>query len=261
MTESMIWTDEEIRYLKALLSWRPSEDGDDVDEKSCLAERPAGQFMFLVLGAKGCGKTSILEKFCHGTTVEEGSPDSDEQERAYCHKMDINEETYVLNALELPHQHVSGDDQLKQAVQITEAAVLVYDIRSRTSFISAQEIYSRIEDMVQDNRLYGLALVGTNSDCEDEQRGVPWAEGRKLAESFKLGCMFLETSANTGENIDKLFPQLGDEVLKLRWLNYQRRAQTEKFSIDEQQRSIDDSSTKRVAKWKTWTRHWFQRGD
>ncbi|KAI2627415.1 hypothetical protein GGS26DRAFT_561701 [Hypomontagnella submonticulosa] len=154
--------------------------------------------------------------------------------------MNIDHETYVLNALELPSQRLSNEEQLKQAVQITEAAV------------------NRIEGIVQDKRLYGLALVGTNSDCEDERREVPWTEGYKLAESFKLGCMFLETSVITGENVDKLFPQLGEEVLKLRWLNYQRREQAESVS-DEQQRSIDDSSTKRIARWKAWTRPWFQR--
>lgn len=172
--------------------------------------------------------------------------------------MNIDHETYVLNALELPSQRLSNEEQLKQAVQITEAAVLAYDVRSRASFISAQETYNRIEGIVQDKRLYGLALVGTNSDCEDERREVPWTEGYKLAESFKLGCMFLETSVITGENVDKLFPQLGEEVLKLRWLNYQRREQAESVS-DEQQRSIDDSSTKRIARWKAWTRPWFQR--
>lgn len=36
-------------------------------------------------------------------------------------------------------------------------------------------------------------------------------------------CGVLEVSAKTGENVDKLFSQMAIEVLRLRWLNQQRR--------------------------------------
>lgn len=71
MDDLMILTKEETRYFLALLSWEPSDEDEedkdadadeDIQEKSRNPIVIAGQFMFLVLGGKGCGKTSILER-------------------------------------------------------------------------------------------------------------------------------------------------------------------------------------------------------
>ncbi|KAI1773551.1 P-loop containing nucleoside triphosphate hydrolase protein [Hypoxylon cercidicola] len=278
--DSMIFTEEEIRYYQALLSWEPSDDEDNTQGKPLPLEMPAGQFRFLVLGSKGCGKTSILERvnnlsyinrvmcrlnkmqFCNGTVAgEDQSSDPDEEGRGYRHKMRVENRVYVLDALELPSEHLSSEERLQQAVHITEAAVLVYDVRSRASFDLVQSVHNLICDMVEETRTYGLMLVGSNSDCDDEAREVSWTEGNKLAESFKPSCAFLETSAKTGENVDKLFPQLGEEVLKLRWLSYQEREHAERLSaVTLEEDAVDKASPiKRLARWKSWARPWFQR--
>ncbi|KAI1468111.1 P-loop containing nucleoside triphosphate hydrolase protein [Daldinia caldariorum] len=262
MSESeSTWSEEEIRYFRALLAWVANDKEDDGDYEGLPPpERHVGQFMFLVLGDKGCGKTSLLEKFCCGTFAEEDRLSKpDEPERGYRHTISIEDQTYILNALELPSRHLSSEEQLTQAIQITEAVVLVYSVKSRSSFTLLQDVYNHIRDMVGETRMYGLMLVGTNSDCEDEQREVSWAEGRKLAASFGLGCAFLETSAKTGDNVNRIFPQLGREVLKLKWLNHQRKEEAERLSIDAKQRSIDIASLKGVTGWRSWTRPWFQR--
>ncbi|KAI0881736.1 P-loop containing nucleoside triphosphate hydrolase protein [Annulohypoxylon maeteangense] len=272
MDDLMVLTEEEVRYFLALLSWEPSDEDDedkdddddeDIQEIPHIPKQPAGHFMFLVLGAKGCGKTSILEKFCHDTFAQEDeenkSFDSNDQERGYRHSMKLEDQTYIFNVLELPSQDLSNEERLKEAVQITEAAVIVYDVRSRASFGLASEIHNRINAMVDEERMYGLVLLGNISDHEDKEREVSWAEGNKLAQSFELQCTFVETSAKMGENIDRMFTQLGREVLKLRWLNRQRREQVGRISIDTHQCSIELSPLKRVARWRSWARPWFQR--
>jgi hypothetical protein len=68
---SIIFTDDEARYIKAMLSWdAPSSDNEkNNDLKSALEaevearrRQPVGEFRILVAGAKGVGKTAILTR-------------------------------------------------------------------------------------------------------------------------------------------------------------------------------------------------------
>ncbi|KAI2624983.1 P-loop containing nucleoside triphosphate hydrolase protein [Hypoxylon sp. NC1633] len=269
--DDVIFSDEEIRYYRALLAWEPSDNYDDDGPRERRKKKmprpkegPAGQFMFLILGSKGCGKTSILEKFCHGAFAKdagrEASPDG--REKGCRRTMKIGDQVYVLSALELPARDLLNQERFRHAVEITEAAVLVYDVESRASFGLLQHVHDAIYDVVGDDpeRGYGLSLVGNNSDCDEERRQVSWAEGRDLAASFRLGCAFLETSARTGDNVDKLFHMLGREVLKLRWFGRQRRehqgAETP-GAVGKGPANV--SPVRRMARWTSWTRPWLRR--
>lgn len=63
----MVWSEEETKYLKALLTFDPSrnEEAQKKNKKKTTAveeKQPVGEFRILVVGAKGCGKTSIVTK-------------------------------------------------------------------------------------------------------------------------------------------------------------------------------------------------------
>ncbi|KAI0012301.1 P-loop containing nucleoside triphosphate hydrolase protein [Xylariaceae sp. FL0662B] len=257
--DTMGWSEEEIRYIRALLSWDPSERSDS-HEKPIRREDPpaAGQFMFLVLGDKGCGKTSMVERFCQGTFRGDDEPPDPKYEKGCRHRIKIEDEVYILNALELDSSaHASAAQQLEDAIQITEAAVLVYSVASRASFGALQGLHDRVCATVSGAavRGYSLLLVGTHADCADTQREVSWSEGYGLAHSFRLRCAFLETSAKTGHNVHRLFPLLAKEVLELRWVTQQRREEAERLAAAA---DAGNSAEKRMAKWKTWTRSWAQ---
>ena len=55
-------------------------------------------------------------------------------------------------------------------------------------------------------------IVGNKSDLRPEQRQVPLAEGKKLAE--ELGCGFTEASARYNENVPKAFESMVEEIEK-----------------------------------------------
>lgn len=66
---SMIFSDDEAKYLRAVLKWQ--EKNPDDNRASWMlglrAPKPVGEFRILVIGAKGVGKTSILKKVRKGS--------------------------------------------------------------------------------------------------------------------------------------------------------------------------------------------------
>ena len=88
-----------------------------------------------------------------------------------------------------------------------KGAFIVYDITSKITFDS-------VDKWIQDLNLYGdkniiILLIGNKSDLEDK-REVKREDGEEKAKSFGLG--FIETSACTGDNIDKAFEIMLKEV-------------------------------------------------
>ncbi|KFY14794.1 hypothetical protein V491_05903 [Pseudogymnoascus sp. VKM F-3775] len=106
-------------------------------------------------------------------------------------------------------------------VRASDAALLVYSITSRESFLrinalrdamlaitaAGSEIRGASES--QKVRPIQIGLVGNKSD-QSIDREVSVEEGVKLAEA--LGCSFVETSAKTGYNVDKAFHDLARAV-------------------------------------------------
>ncbi|KAI0439099.1 P-loop containing nucleoside triphosphate hydrolase protein [Xylaria telfairii] len=262
--ELMILSQEEKRYYRALLAWKPSDAEENAKQKAAPERPVAGQFRVLVLGSKGCGKTAILTRFCKGSFAGEGQPPNPKYKRGCQHRIEIKDQIYVVDALELAPEQLFEGQYLRHAVAITEAVVMIYDVRSRDSFALIQEIHQRIQEALsQDQRQhYALILVGNKADGgEDDEnenhRVVTEGEGYELACNIGYGrarCAFRETSARTGENVDGLFVLLGTELLKSRRLTQQREEQAEAEDIAIMRAGYDvDKSPKREPRWRVWT--------
>ncbi|RWA08123.1 hypothetical protein EKO27_g6975 [Xylaria grammica] len=247
--ESMIMSEEERRYFRALLAWEPS-NAQSIMRKRSAHERPSvGRFRVLILGSKGCGKTAILTRFCKDSFPGEGQPPDPEYERGCQRRIEIKDQTYVVDALELAPSQLSEGHYLRHAVAITEAAVLTYDVRSRDSFALVQELHQRIQEaLVADERQhYYIVLAGNKADGDDEDssgdsdRIVSEGEG--------------ETSARTGYNVDGLFLLLGTELLKLRQLTEQCQQEPGYVSseaVGQTNGYTLDKSPKKATKRRVW---------
>ncbi|KAI0538201.1 P-loop containing nucleoside triphosphate hydrolase protein [Xylaria digitata] len=262
---TMILSEEERRYFRALLAWQPNSAQGIMRKRSVLERPAAGRFRVLILGSKGCGKTAMLTRFYKDSFAGEGEPPDPECERGCQHRIDIKGQTYVVDALELAPSQLSEGHYLRNAVVITEAAVLVYDVRSRDSFALVRELYQQIQEaLVADERQhYYIVLAGNKADGDDDSSGdsyrmVTEGEGYELACSLGGGrtrCAFRETSARTGENVDGLFLLLGTELLKLRQLAEQYQEQAEYSSVEDMEQANDYSlnrSPERATKWRVW---------
>ena len=203
-------------------------------------------------------------QFAEHTPLGEDEYPSPEYERGCRRTIQIDEEAYCIDALELRPEHLSNEPYLRQAIGITEAAIVMYDVTARDTF----DIVAPVVDVIRDAlgpREYGLALVGNKTDCNETGAGarqVSWAEGHRLAAGLRIRCSFLETSAKRGDDVDRIFPQLGRDVLKIRWLARQRREDEVRFAVvedDDADGDIIRVPVKRRARWRSWARPWFHR--
>ena len=88
-----------------------------------------------------------------------------------------------------------------------KGAFIVYDITNRLTFESVDKW---IQDLnLNSDKNITLLLIGNKKDLADK-RDVTTEEGEEKAKSF--GLAFLEASALTGENIDKVFDNMLKEV-------------------------------------------------
>ncbi|KAI7777325.1 hypothetical protein LA080_003777 [Diaporthe eres] len=262
---SMIFSDDEAKYLRAVLKWQEKNPEDNRASwmLGLRAPKPVGEFRILVIGAKGVGKTSILKKFCTGVFPDAASLASSSNINGCRRNITIESNEgkhvesnlYTVDALELPVEHLSSPEHLSQALAITDAAVLVYDITDPASLCYlkslANSIYSSIHpgrttitptkkksgfhlpgsqttretsDATHNTRPYHFLLIGAKRDVPDSLREVSWLEGQIAAEEFfgpsgiaaGASVSFLEVSARTGEQVGAVFPSLCSEVLKSR---------------------------------------------
>lgn len=211
---------------------------------------------FVSLPTQSKSSTYKSNQFGNGTFRGEGEPPDPFYERGCRHPIDIDGQTYIVDALEMPSKHLLSNPMLEQALGITEAAVLVYDVRDPASLRLVEGIAEFMRDSLSTlspphtSREYGLMLVGNKSDVDDTDRQVSWAGGSKSASAIRVpslalsaslgttvtaaGCPFLEVSAKSGDNIDKIFPQMGREILKLKNLAQQQREQAERVAKQQQ---------------------------
>ena len=90
-----------------------------------------------------------------------------------------------------------------------KGAFIVYDITRKNSFESVEKWVSDVTAVADKN--VTIVLIGNKSDLED-QRQVTKDQGEE--KSSKLEIAFLETSAFSGENLDKAFEMMINEVYK-----------------------------------------------
>ena len=78
--------------------------------------------------------------------------------------------------------------------------ILVYSVDSRDSFDRIENFLQAVLRVKGDNAIF--ILVGNQCD-KTQKREVSKADGAALARSY--GCDFIETSAKTTQNIERLF--------------------------------------------------------
>ncbi|KAA6402392.1 MAG: putative GTP-binding protein ypt1 [Streblomastix strix] len=148
-------------------------------------------FKLLLVGDSMVGKSCILLKFADNTYSD----------------------TYIQTVV-VDFWDVGGQDRFRSVINSyyrgTNGIIIVYDVTNRDSFNNVQMWFREIDI----NAITGVCrlLVGNKSDLVNK-RLVDYNQGKQLADS--LGIPFLEISAKTDQDVDKVFLTLVKQILQI----------------------------------------------
>jgi len=163
-------------------------------------------FKVVLVGDSFVGKTNIMSKYLKN----EFHDDSKATVGVEFGSKQFNIEGHTIKA---QIWDTAGQERYKAITSAyykgAKGAFIVYDITRKNSFESVEKWVSDVT-AVADKKIT-IVLIGNKSDLED-QRQVTKEQGEE--KSSKLEIAFLETSAFSGENLDKAFEMMINEVYK-----------------------------------------------
>ena len=159
---------------------------------------------YIIIGDAAVGKSNLLLRFAQNDFKTEYQLTIGVEFGAK--NLDINNKKFRLQIWD-----TAGQENYRSITRAyyknSVCAILVYDISNRETF---EHISNWIEDCtIQSPKTIFMVLVGNKSDLNNN-RQVSLEEGKEMAKNNNM--MFFETSAKTGENVDKLFEESAKEI-------------------------------------------------
>ena len=161
-------------------------------------------FKIIIIGDLASGKTNILAKYLTNTFEPNSTPTIGVEMKVKDFK--IKEDLVKAQFWDTAGQE-KYDSLTTSYYKGAKGALIVYDITQKSSFDKIESLLKKLRD--NSNKNVNVILVGNKRDLEDN-REVLKEDGEELAKKLKI--KFMEVSAKTGENLDKLFQNLIDEV-------------------------------------------------
>eukprot|EP00013_Stygamoeba_regulata_P027521 CAMPEP_0177652016 /NCGR_PEP_ID=MMETSP0447-20121125/12876_1 /TAXON_ID=0 /ORGANISM="Stygamoeba regulata, Strain BSH-02190019" /LENGTH=213 /DNA_ID=CAMNT_0019155175 /DNA_START=49 /DNA_END=690 /DNA_ORIENTATION=- len=154
-------------------------------------------FKYIIIGDMGVGKSCLLHNFTEGKFI----PDSP-------HTIGVEFGTRIIEVMgkkiKLQIWDTAGQERFRAVTRSyyrgAAGALLVYDITRRPTFNHLTSWLTDARNLTSPNTV--IMLVGNKKDLES-QRDVSYEEASAFAE--ENGLIFLETSAQSGENVEESF--------------------------------------------------------
>lgn len=130
----------------------------------------------------------------------------------------INDQTFKIQIWDLAGQ-VSFDKIRINYLQGCHSAFIVYDVSNPDSYQSVQVWYEELASGLPEK--LPIVIIGNKIDLRKENKDIlSELEGYKMAERLarrngNMPVFYIETSAKTGENINKAFSILTEELKKI----------------------------------------------
>ena len=161
-------------------------------------------FKIVIIGDTYVGKTNILSRYISN----EFDPNSNSTIG-----VELTTKTYNFdnNDVKVQIWDTAGQEKYRSITSSyykgAQGCLLVYDITKKKSFDNIDKWYSELKSN-SDEKIYTM-LLGNKSDL-GENREVSIEEAEKKAKNFNIA--FMETSAYNGNNINKAFNELINNV-------------------------------------------------
>ena len=163
-------------------------------------------FKVVLVGDASVGKTNLMSKYLKNEFKEDSKATVGVEFGA-------KQFTIDGHAIKAQIWDTAGQERYKAITSAyyrgAKGAFIVYDITRRDTFDSVDRWVNDLTAASDKN--ITIIVIGNKSDLED-QRQVTKEEGEEKA--TKLQVAFFETSAFSGENVEKAFEQMVNEIYK-----------------------------------------------
>ena len=162
----------------------------------------------LIIGDSSVGKTSILTRYTNGTFKEE-----------YLATVGLDyyskDEIFNNKTINVKLWDTAGQERYKSLTQSyfknAEGVIVAYDITNTESFDNLKFWINSIKANMENKNIFiPVIIIGNKTDME-ESREIMTEDAEKFAEENKY--KYFETSAKTGEGIDKAIRDLINQIL------------------------------------------------
>ena len=163
-------------------------------------------FKVVLVGDSFVGKTNIMSKYLKDEFHEDSKATVG---------VEFGSKQFTIEGHSIKAQiwDTAGQERYKAITSAyykgAKGAFVVYDITRKSSFESIDKWVNDLTAAA--DKKITIIVIGNKSDLED-QRQVPKEKGEEKA--AKLEVAFLETSAFSGENLEKAFELMMNEIYK-----------------------------------------------
>lgn len=163
----------------------------------------------LIVGDSSVGKTSIISRYTSGTFKEE-----------YLATVGLDyyskEEIIDNKTIHIKLWDTAGEERYKSLTQNyfrnAEGVLLVFDVTNTDSFNNLKEWINSIKQNMEGKNIFiPIIIIGNKLDMED-QREISKEQAEKFVSENNY--KYFETSAKTGEGVDKSIRELATQILK-----------------------------------------------
>ena len=163
-------------------------------------------FKVVLVGDSSVGKTNIMSKYLKNEFHEDSKATVGVE---FGSKLFIHENHKIKAQI----WDTAGQERYKAITSAyykgAKGAFVVYDITRKQSFDSVDRWINDLRAAADKN--LSIIIIGNKCDLED-QRQVNKEQGEDKAKNYEVA--FMETSALSGENLDKAFDKMINEVYK-----------------------------------------------